>query len=129
MPAVLSTMQALGSQAPRFSLSNVVNDESVGLDKFSNIPLLVMFICNHCPYVIHLIEPLSKLANNAQHNGFGVVAISSNDVQSYPQDGPKPMREFAIKHSFQFPYLYDDCLLYTSPSPRDLSTSRMPSSA
>lgn len=108
MAAVNSTMQTLGSQAPRFRLNNIVGGALVSLDDFSDKPLLVMFICNHCPYVIHLIEPLSQLANAAQANGFGVVAICSNDAESYPQDGPKPMREFAANYGFEFPYLFDE---------------------
>ena len=67
-----------------------------------------MFICNHCPYVLHLIEPLVKIANKAQEDGFGVVAISANDVDVYPQDGPEQMRRFADQHGFDFPYLFDE---------------------
>lgn len=89
-------------------MTNVSDDGLVSLDGFIGKPMLVMFICNHCPYVIHLIKPLCKLANEAQINGFGVVAISSNDVNAYPQDGPKAMREFALNYGFEFPYLFDE---------------------
>ena len=96
MVAVPSTMQALGSPAQFFSLPDVraANNE-VSLQDFVGQPLLVMFICNHCPFVIHIVEQMVALANNAQAQGFRVVAVSSNDTVAYPQDGPELMAEFA----------------------------------
>lgn len=70
--------------------------------------MLIMFICNHCPYVLRLMPQLADLANKAQQNGFAVAAISSNDIENYPQDAPPRMREFAIANSFEFPYLFDE---------------------
>ena len=117
MVAVNSTMQALGSAAPDFSLPNTntnsktntnPDNELLNRESLAGTPLLVMFICNHCPFVVHIIERLVALANSAQENGFGVVAISSNDVENYPQDGPQPMRDFAHKTGMNFAYLFDE---------------------
>ncbi|MEL6926716.1 MAG: thioredoxin family protein, partial [Bacteroidota bacterium] len=68
----------------------------------------VMFICNHCPYVIHVIEETVALAKEYQESGFSFVAISSNDVANYPDDSPDKMKQFAEKYDFSFPYLYDE---------------------
>lgn len=109
MAAVSSTMQALGSIAPNFKLPDVsAENKLVSLHDFNEKPVLVMFICNHCPYVIHLMDELVTLANKASDNGFSVVAISANDAQNYPQDGPQAMAEFAQQYGFAFPYLYDE---------------------
>ena len=108
MVAVNSTMQELGSRAPQFDLPDVSDDDKlISLQTFAGQPLLVMFICNHCPFVVHIIEELTATANHFQRQGFGVVAISANDIENYPQDGPGPMREFAQQHGFQFAYCYD----------------------
>lgn len=69
---------------------------------------LVMFICNHCPYVQSIIDRIVRDAAKMQAAGIGVVAISANDVQDYPQDGPDQMKAFAARHGFSFPYLYDE---------------------
>ena len=69
---------------------------------------LVMFICNHCPYVKHLQAALGELGRDYQDSGIGIVAISANDIASYPQDAPEHMREFAARNGFTFPYLYDE---------------------
>ncbi len=108
MAAVNSTMQALGTPASDFSLNNVIDNEVVSLKDFKAKPVLVMFICNHCPYVVHIAERLSLIGNRALANGFAVVAISSNDADAYPQDGPAPMRDFAADYGFKFPYLFDE---------------------
>jgi peroxiredoxin len=109
MAAVQSTMPTLGTLATDFSLPNVRQTEQfVSLSDFTGRPVLLMFICNHCPFVIHLVEQLSSIGNHYQSLGFGVLAISANDVQHYPQDGPEPMRVFADKNRFEFPYAYDE---------------------
>jgi len=96
MVAVPSTMQALGSPARPFSLPNVSDDNTlVSEQSLASAPLLIMFICNHCPFVVHIAGPMAALANAAQQQGFAVVAISANDAQAYPQDGPEAMFEFA----------------------------------
>jgi len=108
MVATYSTMQELGALAPSFSLPNVCADnELICLDDFKQQPLLIMFICNHCPFVVHVISQLAQLANDYKDKGFSVVAISSNDVVNYPQDGPEHMAEFAQQHGFEFAYCYD----------------------
>lgn len=109
MVAVLSTMQDLGGLAKPFELPDVANDNrKVALDDLAGQAILLMFICNHCPYVIHVMPELVELANRAKLKGFAVLAISSNDAQSYPQDGPEPMNTFARQYGFEFPYLYDE---------------------
>ena len=70
--------------------------------------MLVMFICNHCPYVIHVNPELKRIADEYAQRGVGIVAISSNDVNSYPQDSPEMMTVFAQENGFDFPYLYDE---------------------
>ncbi|MFT6408834.1 MAG: peroxiredoxin [Arenicella sp.] len=108
MAAVHSTMQPLGTAAPEFCLPDTrQNSSSVSLSDLQSKPLLVMFICNHCPYVIHVVERMAEIANAAVDQGFAVVAISSNDVDYYPQDGPAEMADFAAQYRFDFPYLYD----------------------
>ena len=112
MTAVQSTMQALGSAAPSFDLPDTrAANVRVSLDDLQAKPLLVMFICNHCPYVIHIAERMTAVANDALDKGFSVVAISANDAQKYPQDGPDAMAQFAQKYGFKFPYLYDETQL------------------
>ncbi len=108
MVAVQSTMQTLGSAAANFSLPDVRAAQNVSLSDLSGQPLLVMFICNHCPFVIHIAERMAEVANQALSDGFAVLAISSNDVENYPQDGPEEMALFAQKYDFEFPYLYDE---------------------
>ena len=108
MSLTLSTMQELGSSAPDFSLPDVRSTKTIGLSDFTGQPLLIMFICNHCPYVVHLIQPLADLANQYQHRGFAVIAISSNDISSHPQDSPENMQLFAEQYGFNFVYCFDE---------------------
>ncbi|MDA0714132.1 MAG: thioredoxin family protein [Bacteroidetes bacterium] len=99
----------LGFKAPAFSLPNVVSDELMTFtDVRGSKGTLVMFICNHCPYVIHVREELIRLANDYKVKGFGFVAISSNDVENYPDDRPELMKKLALEEGFPFPYLYDE---------------------
>ncbi len=109
MVATYSTMQELGNDAPGFSLPNVrSNNTLVDLQQFADKPLLIMFICNHCPFVLHIMPELAELANKYMEQGFAAIAISSNDVVTYPQDSPQKMAEFADQYAFQFPYCYDE---------------------
>lgn len=109
MVAVNSTMKALGTAAPDFKLPNTVaNNKLVSRESLAGKPLLVMFICNHCPFVIHIIERLIELSNYATDNGFAVVAINSNDIEKYPQDGPVPMHKFSQQYGMKFAYLFDE---------------------
>ena len=103
-----STMLALGTSAPDFQLPDTTG-RMVSRDDFADRPaLLVMFICNHCPFVLHVVDELARIGRDYQAQDVGIVAISSNDVATYPQDGPEPMAKFAVQHGFVFPYLYDE---------------------
>ena len=112
MAATESTMLELGVKAPRFELANTnpnVRGPSVSLDDYTGAKaLLVMFVCNHCPYVIHLRSALLDLANEYAEQGLEVVAISSNSAVTHPQDGPEAMRTEAETHRFPYAYLYDE---------------------
>lgn len=108
--ALTPTIQVpLGRPAPDFSLIDTVSGDRMTLgDVMGSKGTLVMFICNHCPFVIHIREQLIQLAKDYQSKGIGFVAISSNDVADYPQDGPEEMKALAEKSGFPFPYLYDE---------------------
>lgn len=107
MVMTASTMLPLGSQAPHFSLPNV-DGGSVALEDFSGKPVLVAFICNHCPFVVHLREEFAKFAGEYQGKGLGIVAISANDVETHPDDSPEKMQVEAQTYGYTFPYLYDE---------------------
>jgi len=103
-----STMLPLGTEARYFQLPDTAG-KMVSLDQFKGTPaLLVMFICNHCPFVKHVRAELTKLAREYQERGVSVVAISSNDAAAYPDDGPQKMAEEVKSQGFTFPYLYDE---------------------
>lgn len=103
-----STMLKLGTPAPDFALKDVVTGKAVGRNDFRGQPaLLVMFICAHCPYVKHIEKGLAQLG--ADYAGkVGMVAISSNDAENYPDDRPEHLKEQSQRLGFQFPYLYDE---------------------
>ncbi|MBT8221767.1 MAG: thioredoxin family protein [Eudoraea sp.] len=104
-----SNMLPLGTSAPDFNLYNTVTGEELSLEQArGDKATVVMFICNHCPFVIHVNEALVRLANTYQKQGVGFIAISSNDVENYPQDAPHLMKETAEKLGYPFPYLYDE---------------------
>jgi peroxiredoxin len=107
MIAVNSTMLPLGTAAPDFRLPDT-NGKTVSLSDFKGKPLVVMFICNHCPYVKHIRAGLAQLGRDYQPQGAAIVGISSNDVANYPQDGPNKMKEEAKDAGYIFPYLYDE---------------------
>ena len=91
-----STMLALGTEAPDFSLMDVVSGRQVSLKTFAGKKaLLVMFICRHCPYVQHVKSELARLGKDYSGKGIGIVAISSNDGDSYPEDMPESLKEMA----------------------------------
>jgi len=103
-----STMLELGTKAPDFKLFDTINNQLVSRDDFDNAKgLLVVFMCNHCPFVKHILDDFVKAVRDIQQKGIGVVAISSNDVEHYPDDSPVKMAALARDRQFSFPYLYD----------------------
>ncbi|HXH50013.1 MAG TPA: thioredoxin family protein [Terriglobia bacterium] len=103
-----STMVPLGTLAPSFSLPDT-EGKVVSLDDYKQAPaLLVVFLCNHCPFVKHVLPQFVELAREYQQRGVGIVGISSNDVSNYPDDSPQKMAELSTKMEFPFPYLYDE---------------------
>lgn len=95
-------------QAPDFTLLNSVSLEMNSLQRLKGENgTLILFICNHCPYVIHINQLLVSLANRYQKKGINFIAISSNDVENYPLDSPEKMKELALEQKYPFPYLYD----------------------
>jgi peroxiredoxin len=102
-------MMPLGTVAPDFTLTDSVTNNPYSLsDVRGEKGTVVMFICNHCPFVIHVNEEIVRIANDYRVTGFGFVAISSNDIVNYPQDAPKYMWETARKNNYPFPYLFDE---------------------
>lgn len=109
MVAVHSTMLPLGTLAPDFALPDAVTGRLVTPADFAGKPaLLVAFICNHCPFVIHIRDPLVALVKEYQARGLAAVAVCSNDAERYPEDSPSQMAVTARKLNFTFPYLYDE---------------------
>lgn len=108
MARTASNMLALGTKAPGFKLMDTITDHLITLDEVKGERgTLIMFICNHCPFVKHINEEIVRLANDYRPLGFGSVAIMSNDANKYPEDSPEKMKEVAMKHQYSFPYLYD----------------------
>ena len=108
MVKTASTMLPLGTTAPDFALPDVVSGQKVSLSDFDgSAGLLVMFICNHCPYVQHVRSELARFGRDYKDSGLGIVAISSNDADQYPDDGPEAMKQEAESHGYTFPYLFD----------------------
>lgn len=104
-----STMVKLGTYAPDFSLPDTISDKTLSLQSLkSNQATVIMFICNHCPYVKHVQPELIKLANDYIPKGISFIAISANDAAHYPDDAPDKMKETAKKLKYPFPFLYDE---------------------
>ncbi len=103
-----STMLEIGTKAPGFNLPNPTSGNNVTLSDFKGRPLLIVFSCNHCPYVIHILKSFTEYANAAQQQGLSVVMINANDVSNYPDDSPEKMVELCRDYGFEFPYLYDE---------------------
>ena len=102
-------MLPLGTKAPDFTLPDTVSGENLSLESLqSDKATVIMFLCNHCPYVIHVNESLVALAKEYEERGVRFIGISSNDVENYPQDGPELMKEHAETVGYPFPYLYDE---------------------
>lgn len=104
-----STMLALGTPAPDFSLPDTVSGRVISLATFAaQKALLMMFICRHCPYVQHVKGELAKLGRDYSGKDVGIVAVSSNDVENYPEDSPEKLKEMAQECGFNFPFCYDE---------------------
>ena len=109
MAATMSKMNPLGFEAPKFVLYDTISDRELSLDELtSELGTVIMFICNHCPFVKHVNEQLVRLANDYIPLGISFIAISSNDSKNYPEDGPDKMKEYASRLNYPFPYLYDE---------------------
>ncbi len=107
--AATSTMLPLGTQAPGFALPDVTSGDIVRLEDFAgDDALLVMFICSHCPYVKHVRSQLATLARDMRGTGLGIVAISANDPDTYPEDAPEGLARDAADAGYVFPYLFDE---------------------
>ena len=104
-----STMPPLGVPAPAFSLADAVSGRTVTLDTFADKQgLLVIFLCCHCPFVVHVQGELGRLSRDYESSSLGIVGISSNDLEAFPQDSPEHMKRQAEEQGFRFPYCRDD---------------------
>lgn len=109
MSEVLSTFRLnRGDQAPDFSLPDADGKVHTLEGSRGAKGTLVAFVCNHCPFVVHVADAFGKLADEIAADGVNTVAIVANDLEKYPQDGPGPMKEFAVEHGWNFPYLIDE---------------------
>jgi peroxiredoxin len=109
MAATPSTMIELGTSLPTFLLPNVANREMVSVKDFDGKrALLVIFLCAHCPYVLHVAPEMARIARDYADKSLGIIGITSNDVSQYPQDAPAPTAEWAEKEGLSFPILYDE---------------------
>lgn len=104
-----SNMLPLGTEAPDFNLPDTVSGKHISLsDVATGKATVIMFTCNHCPYVIHVNDEIVRVAKDYQAKGVGFVAISSNDVENHPADSPEKMKRLAAEVGYTFPYLYDE---------------------
>jgi len=102
-------MLSLGTKAPEFSLKDVVTGNEVSNKSFDSKKLmLVIFMCKHCPYVVHIEKELSKLSSDYASKDIGIVGISSNDAEGYPEDSPEKLKQYAIDLGYKFPLLFDE---------------------
>ena len=109
MAETLSTMLTLGTRVPAFSLQNAVDGRTVSPDDYADSSaLLVMFICNHCPFVKHVIDGVTNLAADYLPRDVGIIAINSNDRVGYPQDAPEQMKRLAEELGWDFPFVFDE---------------------
>jgi peroxiredoxin len=107
--AMESVMLSLGTPAPPFSLPDVVRGQHYSLDSFTGkTALLVIFMCRHCPYVVHVEHELARIGRDYTDTGLGIIGISSNDALSYPDDAPPRLKEMAERLRFTFPLCFDE---------------------
>ena len=107
MSETASTMLDLDTKAPDFELPNPSTGQQVTLADYRDTPVLVVFSCNHCPYVLHILESFSEFAREVQEKGISVLMINANDVDHYADDSPEKMTQLEKQYGFSFPYLYD----------------------
>ena len=109
MSETASTMLELGTAAPDFLLPDVVTGRMISLGAFAGKKaLLVMFICPHCPFVKHVQDELARVGRDYEATGLGIVAISSNDAEAFPDDAPPKLKEMSENLGFRFPFGYDE---------------------
>lgn len=109
MAQTSSNMVPLGTLAPDFYLKDTNSNNTYSFDDIKGSKgTLVIFMCNHCPFVLHVLTEILMIANDYRVQGLGIAAISSNDILKYPQDSPGMMREFAFQNKIDFPYLFDE---------------------
>ena len=109
MAQTLSTMTALGTKALNFILPDTISDKQISLTQIKgDVATVIMFICNHCPFVLHVNDELVKLANDYSTQKINFIAISANDVITHPGDAPDKMKATALQMKYPFPYLYDE---------------------
>lgn len=109
MALTASTMLSLGTEAPDFQLPDTVTGQTISLGTFSGKKaLLVMFICNHCPYVKHVKDELARIGRDYAGKSLGIVAISANDAENYPDDAPEQLKKTAREAGYNFPYCHDE---------------------
>lgn len=108
MVSTASTMLELGTTAPGFSLPEPLSGETVSLSDYAGRPVLVAFVCNHCPYVVHILDSFTEFAREYQAKGMDTIAINANDVANYPDDSPAKMAGLAKQKGFSFRYLFDE---------------------
>lgn len=107
--AMESVMVSLGTSAPQFSLPDVVTGQSYSLDSFTDkTALLVIFMCRHCPYVVHVEQEIARIGRDYEGTGLGIIGISSNDPVQYPDDAPPRLKEMAKRLAFTFPFCFDE---------------------
>jgi thiol-disulfide isomerase/thioredoxin len=103
-----SRMVPLGTKALDFKLPDTISGKILSLEQLkSSKGTVIMFICNHCPFVQHIQTKLAEVAKNYQNKGIGFIAINSNDIENYPEDAPDKMKEVALRLHYVFPYLFD----------------------
>ncbi|MDZ4833997.1 MAG: thioredoxin family protein [Candidatus Melainabacteria bacterium] len=109
MVLTYSTMLSLGTKAPEFALKDVVSGKEISNATFADKKLmLVMFMCKHCPYVVHIETALAQFSADYQSKDIGIVGISSNDAENYQEDSPEKLKEYAERLNFKFPLLFDE---------------------
>ncbi len=107
MASTPSTMLALNTPAPNFSLADATTGQQISPIDYQGMPILIVFSCNHCPYVLHILDSFTEFADSLRQSAIQIVMINANDVVGYPEDSPEKMAALAESYHFSFPYLFD----------------------